>query len=151
MTDQTVMKQKDLGSLIVCTLFVVLGTTIIIDTNSYSDLDSKVFPRACAIVMIVFSIFAIIRDFFKQTASEGFGDGTWWRRIVLVVTMLIACLAMPYLTFLPAGGIAFVGGLIAAMHDQWSKRALILYWGSGLVITVAFFVIFKYALNVPLP
>jgi putative tricarboxylic transport membrane protein len=144
-------KQKDLGSLLASTFFVLLGVIIIYDTTSYSDFDSKVFPRACAVVLIVFSILAIARDFFKQTSSEGFGRGSWWRRILLVVTMLIACFVMPYVSFLPAGAIAFVGGLIAAMHDQWSKRTLALYWGSGLIIIIAFYVIFRHVLHVPLP
>ncbi len=143
--------KKDIGSLIVASFFIFVAVMTFYDTTQYSDLDSKVFPRACAIVLLIFSVLTIVWEFTKPSSSEGFGNGYWWRRIVLVVTMLIACVAMPYITFLPAGMIAFAGGLIAAMHDRWSRRTLLLYWGSGLVIIIAFYAIFHYVLHVPLP
>ena len=87
----------------------------------------------------------------KPTAEEGFGHGIWWRRILLVLTMLISCLAMPYLGFLGASAIAFVGGLISAMHDKWTTKKLLLYWGSGALIMIGFYVLFKLVLQVPLP
>jgi putative tricarboxylic transport membrane protein len=65
--------------------------------------------------------------------------------------MLLACLAMPHITFIPAGGIAFIGGLIASMHHRWTSHTLLLYWGSGAIIIVAFHSFFKYVLYVPLP
>ncbi len=143
--------QKDIGSLIVASFFIFVAVMTFYDTTQYSDLDSKVFPRACATVLLIFSVLTIVWEFMKPSRSEGFGNGYWWRRIVLVLAMLIACMAMPYITFLPAGMIAFAGGLVAAMHDRWSRRTLLLYWGSGLVIIIAFYAIFHYVLHVPLP
>ena len=56
---------------------------------------------------------------------------------MLIATMLLACVAMPIVGFLPAGVIAFAGGLIAAMHDCWSISNVLIYWSSCAVIMVA--------------
>lgn len=147
----SMVNKKNAGSLIVASIFMCVAVITLYDTTHYSDIDSKIFPRACAIVLLLFSILTMIWELIKPSNIDGFGAGHWWRRIVLVATMLIACIAMPHITFIPAGGIAFVGGLIAAMHNHWSQRTLLLYWGSGTVIIVAFYSIFKYVLYVPLP
>jgi hypothetical protein len=145
------VNQHNIGSLIIAIVFVFVAVLTLYDTTHYSDIDSKVFPRACAIVLLIFSVITVICELIKPSKVDGFGLGYWWRRVFLVTTMLMACLAMPYITFIPAGGIAFIGGLVAAMHDRWSARTLLLYWGSGAVIIVAFSSIFKYVLHVPLP
>jgi putative tricarboxylic transport membrane protein len=148
---KSLVTQENIGSLIIAAIFICIAIITLYDTTNYSDMDSKVFPRACAIVLLIFSIITVIWELIKPTEVDGFGSGSWWRRIVLIVTMLLACIVIPYVTFLPAGGIAFAGGLIAAMHNSWSMRTLLLYWGSGLLIIVAFYSIFKYVLYVPLP
>ncbi len=144
-------EQGSIGSFIVSALFIMVGIVTLYDTMSYSDLDSKVFPRAAAIVLILCSSISLIFGLLKPTAEEGFGQGSWWRRLLLVLTMLISCFAMPHLGFLGASAIAFIGGLIAAMHDQWTSKKLLLYWGSGALIMIAFYVLFKMVLQVPLP
>ena len=116
--------QGSIGSLIISAFFIMAGIVTLFDTMSYSDIDSKVFPRAAAIVLIICASASLIFGLIKPTAEEGFGHGSWWRRILLVITMLITCLAMPYLGFLAASAIAFAGGLIAAMHDQWTKKKI---------------------------
>ena len=147
-TDET---QGSIGSFIVSAFFIIVGIVTLYDTMTYSDIDSKVFPRASAIVLIICASASLIYGFIKPTAEEGFGHGSWWRRALLVFTMLISCLAMPYMGFLAASAIAFIGGLIAAMHDQWTKKKLFIYWGSGALIMIAFYVLFKIVLQVPLP
>jgi len=143
--------QGKLGSFIVSAFFIIAGIVTLYDTMSYSDLDSKVFPRAAAIVLILCASISLIFGFIKPTSEEGFGHGSWWRRMLLVATMLMSCIAMPYLGFLGASAIGFIGGLIAAMHDQWTSKRLFLYWGSGALIMIAFYVLFKIVLQVPLP
>ncbi|MEH6457804.1 MAG: tripartite tricarboxylate transporter TctB family protein [Cocleimonas sp.] len=150
-TNKAQDSQVSMGSFIVSAFFIIVGIVTLYDTMSYSDIDSKVFPRAAAIVLIICASASLIYGFIKPTAEEGFGRGSWWRRVLLVATMLISCFAMPYLGFLAASAIAFVGGLIAAMHDQWTKKKLLLYWGSGAFIMVGFYILFKVVLQVPLP
>ena len=143
--------QGYIGSLIVSALFIVAGLVTLYDTTSYSDVDSKVFPRAVAIILIICAAISLITTFLKSSSEEGFGQGIWWRRVLLIITMLLACFAMPYVGFLAAGAIAFCGGLIAAMHDNWSGRTMLLYGGIGVLIMVVFYTLFRYLLHVPLP
>lgn len=153
MNDSTTMQGRT-GSLAITVFFLVAGIVTLYDTTSYSDSDSQVFPQTVAIALILFTSILLVTQFLRPgsiASVEGFGQGVWWRRILLVATMILACLVMPYLGFLPAGAIAFAGGLIAAMHDRWSLKTVLLYWGSGAVIMVAFFTLFKFALKVPLP
>ena len=143
--------QGNIGSFIITALFIIAGIVTLYDSLSYTDIDSKVFPRAAAIVLIICATISLIIELLKPTESEGFGVGIWWRRVLLVVTMLLCCFAMPYIGFLLAGMIAFAGAMISAMHDQWTTKSLIVYWGSGLLIMVAFYSLFRFALQVPLP
>ena len=143
--------QGQIGSLLTSAFFVVAGVVTLYDTTGYTDRDSQVFPRTVAILLIITAGISFISRFLHPSDEGGFGTGIWWRRCLLIVTMLLACLVMPYVGFLPAGVIAFAGGLIAAMHDEWSKSTVLLYWGAGAVIMLAFFALFKFVLLVPLP
>ena len=151
MTELETTNKKDIGSFIVSAFFIIAGIVTLYDTMSYSDLDSKVFPRAAAIVLIICASFSLIYGLLKPSAEEGFGHGSWWRRILLVITMLLSCVAMPYLGFLGASAIGFIGGLIAAMHDKWTTKKILLYWGSGALVMIGFYALFKMVLQVPLP
>ncbi|MEP1425111.1 MAG: tripartite tricarboxylate transporter TctB family protein [Paracoccaceae bacterium] len=143
--------QGQIGSLLTSAFFVVAGVVTLYDTTGYTDRDSQVFPMTVAILLIITAGISFITRFLKPSDEGGFGTGIWWRRVLLIVTMLLACFAMPHVGFLPAGAIAFAGGLIAAMHDDWSKSTILLYWGAGAVIMLAFFALFKFVLLVPLP
>lgn len=143
--------QGHIGSLVVSALFVLVGLVTLYDTTNYTDRDSQVFPQTVAVILIITAAISFVTRFLKPTNDGGFGRGIWWRRIFLVVTMFLTCFAMPIVGFLPAGTIAFAGGLIAAMHERWSARTVLLYWGCGALIMGAFFSLFKFVLNVPLP
>ncbi|MEP2147824.1 MAG: tripartite tricarboxylate transporter TctB family protein [Paracoccaceae bacterium] len=143
--------QGHIGSLLVSGFFVLAGIVTLYDTIGYSDRDSQVFPQTVAVILIITASISFVVQFLKPSGEEGFGSGIWWRRCLLIVTMFLTCFAMPLVGFLPAGAIAFAGGLIAAMHDKWTASNLLLYWGSGAVIMVAFFSLFKFVLYVPLP
>lgn len=147
----TSKSQGHIGSLLVSALFVVAGVVTLYDTMGYSDRDSQVFPQTVAIILIITAAISFITQFLKPSDEGGFGSGIWWRRCLLIISMFLACFAMPVVGFLPAGAIAFAGGLIAAMHDRWTPSNLLLYWGSGAVIMIAFFSLFKFILHVPLP
>ena len=139
------------GTLLTACLFVAIGVITLYDTTTYSDLDSKVFPRAAAIVLILSSFIIIVTNVLRPMSETGFGQGAWWRRILLIVCLLLAGLVMPLTGFLPAASIAFIGGMVAAMHEQWTVRTIVQYTVSGLVIMVGFYALFHFALNVPLP
>lgn len=147
----TSKSQGHIGSLLTSALFVLIGFVTIYDAASYTDRDSQVFPQTVAIILIITATISFVTRFLQPTDDGGFGRGIWWRRVLLVITMLLTCFAMPYVGFLAAGTIAFAGGLIAAMHESWTAKTVLLYWGCGAVIMVAFFALFKFVLHVPLP
>ena len=140
------------GTALVSALFVVAGIVTLVDAAGYSDLDSKVFPRAAAILLIACATLSLAGALVgRRDPDEGFGDGSWWRRALLVGSMLASAALMPLVGFLPASALAFAGGLVAAMHERWSARVALLYAGSGAVVIGAFHALFRHALNVPLP
>jgi len=143
--------KRSIGSLIVAGFFVIAGAVTLYDTASYSDMDSKVFPRAAAVALIVCSILSLISGMLKPIPEPGFGRGSWWRRLLLVASMLLACFVMPSIGFLPAGILAFAGAMVASMHQQWSMMSAALFSASGLLIMIGFYSLFRYALHVPLP
>ena len=132
-------------------MFVVAGVIALYDTLDYTDRDSQVFPQTVAIILIVCASISFIMSFIKPSEAEGFGHGVWWRRVLLISTMVLTCVFMPIVGFLPASIVAFAGGLIAAMHDRWTFSKILVYWGSGGIIMVAFYTLFKFVLHVPLP
>ena len=151
MPDQQRHPDGHIGSLVISALFVIMGIIALYDTTGYSDRDSQVFPRTVAILMILTAGLSFVTRFLHPRESGGFGTGTWWRRVLLIVAMFAGCLAIPHIGFLASGVIAFAGGLIAAMHDRWTPMIAVLYAGSGMAVMIAFFALFRYVLHVPLP
>ena len=58
--NQEEASQGSVGSFIVSALFIIAGIVTLYDTMSYSDIDSKVFPRAAAIVLILCASISLI-------------------------------------------------------------------------------------------
>ena len=143
--------RKDVGTLIIASLFIGLGLITLYDVTTYSDSDSVVFPSFVAYALIFCSVLVIIYSWLKPNPHNGFGSGAWWRRFLLVASMLAACLAMPLTGFLPATAIAFAGGLIAARHEGWDGRSAVIFALSGVFIMAGFYSLFRFALGVPLP
>jgi len=143
--------KKDVGTLIVASLFIGLGLITLYDVTTYSDSDSVVFPSFVAYALIFCSVLVILYSWLRPNPHNGFGSGDWWRRLLLVATMLGACLVMPLAGFLPATAIAFVGGLIAARHEGWDRKSGFVFALSGVFIMAGFYSLFRFALGVPLP
>ncbi|MEM8652411.1 MAG: tripartite tricarboxylate transporter TctB family protein [Pseudomonadota bacterium] len=140
-----------MGSLLISVFFVFAGIITLWDTQSYSDADSQVFPQAVAIALILCASLTLIVTFINGDEDEGFGQGIWWRRLLLVAALLSACFLMPIIGFLPAAIVSFTGGLFAAMHDRWSLKKALIYGVSGLTVMSAFYSLFRFVLLVPLP
>ena len=152
MTPPSAMKSGgQIGSLLASLFFICAGLITLYDTTSYTDRDSQVFPQTVAIILVVTATVSFIARFLKPSDEGGFGTGIWWRRVLLIMAMFLMCFLIPKIGFLPAGAVAFSGGLIAAMHECWRAKTLILYPVSGAVVITASYVLFKFVLYVPLP
>ena len=139
------------GSIVVATILILIGVITLYDSASYTDIDSKVFPQTSALALMLFSALAIGKQIIQPTMVSGIEVGVWWRRLLLVSSMLLACALMPYTGLLIACIVTFVLGLIASMHDQWTQKKAMVYFLSGLSIIVCFYTLFKFVLHVPLP
>lgn len=143
--------QGQLGSLLVSSLLILVGVLTLWDSGSYTDRDSQVFPQTVAIILIVTASISLVMRLLKPSTEGGFGDGIWWRRVTLILTMFLTCFLMTKIGFVLAATFAFAGGLISAMHDRWTLTKIILYASSGMLIMLAFYALFKFVLYVPLP
>ncbi|MEM5473825.1 tripartite tricarboxylate transporter TctB family protein [Hoeflea sp. AS60] len=137
--------------MIVASLFIGIGLITLYDVTTYSDSDSVVFPTFVAYALIFCSVLVIIASWLRPSQDNGFGSGDWWRRLLLVATMLACGFLMPVSGFLPATAIAFAGGLIAARHEGWDARSAVVFAASGVFIMAGFYSLFRFALGVPLP
>lgn len=142
-----------LMSLLISAFFVLAGFVTLYDSLSYTDRDSQVFPQTVAVIMILAASVACLQWFSRSIVhhEEGFGEGVWWRRLLIIASMLFACYLISITGFLWASLVAFAGGMVAAMHNRWSLPTLGLYGGSGVLTIGVFYALFKFALHVPLP
>ena len=140
------------SDVVMAALFIAIAAITLWDTTSYTDADSYVFPRTVAAALIAFSLVLILQWLLgRQSPSEPQAAGSTPRRITLVVAMLAATLAMPWIGFLVSGVLAFAAILLIAMYDPWTRFRTIIYPIAGLTIVVGFYLLFKEVLQVPLP
>ena len=155
MTTKSVARRRDISSPIMAAIFIAIGVIVIWDTTTYTDADSYVFPRTIAIVMIGLAVLLTIQWFlgWKPSADDPGAsvDKSIPRRVLLVVAMIGAALAMPYLGFLIAGLIAFAAIMLIAMYDPWTPYRLAVYPVAGAIIVIGFYMLFSHVLQVPLP
>ncbi len=148
-------KTRDISTPFLAAIFIAIGAIVIWDTTSYSDADSFVFPRTVAITMIALSVLLVVQWLIGWAPGDDVTvdemKKSIWRRVVLVAAMLGAGLAMPYLGFPLAGGLAFAAILLAAMYDPWTPYRLAVYPVAGAVIVFGFYMLFSRVLQVPLP
>ncbi len=148
-------KTRDISTPFLAAVFVVIGAIVIWDTTTYTDADSYVFPRTVAIAMIALSVLLVLQWLIGWTPGDDVTADEMkksvWRRVLLVVAMLGAGLAMPFIGFPLAGAIAFAAILLAAMYDPWTPYRLAVYPVAGAVIVFGFYMLFSRVLQVPLP
>lgn len=145
--------RHDIASIGMAVLFIVVGLFVLYDTTTYQDLDSSVFPRTVALLMIVFSVVLIVWNLLKPQvaeAAEGEGGSTV-RRVVLVLVMIAASAAMPYIGLLLSALISFGVLMAVAMFEPWTRTRLIVYPLSAVVLVVGFHWLFGDLFQVPLP
>ena len=144
-------KERSISTPIMALIFIGVAAVVLWDTTSYTDADSFVFPRAIALVMACLAVLSIIRWFVVPSAEEVSFGGSNLRRLGLVLVMLGATIAMPWIGFLLSGLIAFGVILALAMYDPWTPMRLVVYPLAGAGIVLGFYFLFSNVLQVPLP
>ena len=144
---------RDTGGIVMAAVFVGLGLLVLYDAGTYQDLDSAVFPRTVALLMIALSVALVARILLRLPAAGAteVPRGLLARRFGLVAVMVLTSAAMPYIGMLSASLIAFAALMAIAMFEPWTRTRLIVYPLSAVVIVVGFHVLFGEILLVPLP
>jgi hypothetical protein len=141
-----------MSTIVLGVLFILLGAVVLHDTTTYVDADSFVFPRTIAITLIVLSLALVILKAIRPgVAAEAPVPGSTPRRIGLVLAMLAAGAAMPYVGFLVSGLAAFGAIMALAMYDRWTRRRAVVFGLAGVGIVAGFDGLFAGVLRVPLP
>ncbi len=144
---------KDVGGGVVAVVLVLVGALVYHDTLSYADGDSSVFPRTVSIVLMVISALVALVSFLggRRNDGESVPGGSWPRRLLLPLVMLGPVLLMKAIGFLPAMLVMFAALLLVANYDDWTPRRAVIYLASGAGVVGAFYLVFRYWLQVPLP
>lgn len=143
---------RDIGGIAMAAVFVALGVLVLVDAGTYKDVDSAVFPRTVALLMIALSVALAARNLLgPPAAGEQAPPGSLARRFGLVAVMVLTSAAMPYVGMLLASFVAFAAIMVIAMYEPWTRARLIVYPLSAAVIVVGFHVVFGELLLVPLP
>lgn len=142
----------DVRGTIGAVIFTIVGLFVLWDSGHISDWSGSVFPRTVAVLMILLSILLIGRNLLGYASGEEKPlPGSVPRRVGLVAIMLLAALLMPYLGFLITGVAAYVGIMVVAMYERWTKSRLMLYPVVGVITVFAFHYLFDTVFLVPLP
>lgn len=143
---------KDLPGTILAVVFIVIGCLGWWDTFDMGDADSYVFPRAVIVTMILCCLLLIGRNVLWGGGKHHKPlDGSTWRRIGLVLTMLATALAMPMFGFVLVGMVLFGVLMVIAMFEPWTRKLMITYPLIGIAIVISFYGLFAILLNVTLP
>ncbi len=152
MSPPSTAPNKDLPGTVLAVVFIGIGLLAWWDTFEMGDSDSYVFPRAVIVTMIVCCVLLIGRNVVWGGGKHHRPlEGSTWRRMGLVITMLGAALAMPVFGFLPVGMVLFTVLIVLAMFDPWTRKSRISYPLIGVAIVVTFYLLFAVLLNVALP
>lgn len=143
---------RDLRGTVGALIFIVLGGVCWWDISDMPSPQAAVFPRTVIGLMVLFSALLILRNLLGYAAPEPIGSpGSVVRRVLLIVAMIAATLAMPYLGFPIAALAAYLAIMAIAMYEHWTLMRLWLYPASGVIVVLGFYFIFKYLFQVPLP
>lgn len=132
-------------------LFIILSVVFIWKAQDMSPLGG-VFPTTIAVVTFVSALLRIAFLWLRGVHSNPERDkGSVSRRVLLVVTMTVWALMMPWAGFVLTGLASFVSLMLIAQHDYWDTRRMLTYLVAGAVLVGLFYGLFALLLNVPLP
>jgi hypothetical protein len=132
--------------------FIVIGAICWWDIAGTASPQAVIFPHVIIGLMVAFSALLIVRNLLGYAAAEARPPaGSTPRRLGLLVAMIFATLAMPYIGFVIAGLISYLAIMAVAMYERWSRARRLLYPLSGVVVVFGFYFIFQNVFQVPLP
>ena len=131
-------------------IMVLVGAAAIWAARDYSDLGA-VFPRTVGALLVALGIVYIVLVVLGRTRCGAPADGSFARRALVAVVMLAWGFTLGPLGFLPSCAAAMAALLLIAHHGTWTLRLALLYGLSTAAVLGLLYVLFKIALQVPLP
>lgn len=142
--------RADLPGAIGSGIMVLIGAVAIWAARDYSDLGA-VFPRTVGALLIALGCVYIVLVVLGRTQAAAALEGSTTRRTLVAIVMLAWGFALGPLGFLPSGVAAMAALLLIAHHDRWTLRTALVYGLSCAAVLGLLYVLFKHALQVPLP
>ena len=142
--------QRDTPGAIGSALMIAVGAAALVASRDYSMLGA-VFPRTIGGLMVAMGVLYLVLYAMGRTRRGAPAAGSNLRRAGVAAVMLGWAFALVPLGFLASSAIAFVLLLMLANHDRWTPRTVLLYGGAGALLLGGLYLLFKQALQVPLP
>lgn len=141
---------RDLPGIIGSALFILVGIAALYYSRDFTKLGA-VFPRTMGSAMIVFAIAYIALALLRPAPPAAVEQGSWTRRILLVVAMLAWALLLNEIGFLTSSVLCFAVILLIANYDRWTLRMALTYLVVGAIVLGGVYSVFRFGLQVPLP
>jgi hypothetical protein len=152
MSENTNQDRRDLRGTLGAALFIIVGLVVLWESGDIGSWGGAVFPQTLAILLIGLCILLIVRNLLGRASSEPLPPrGSAVRRTGLVLSMLVAALAMPYTGFIIAGVLSYVAIMLFAMYERWTLARKLVYPLVGVLTVFAFHFLFDTVFLVPLP
>lgn len=142
--------RRDIPGAIGSALMVLIGAGAIWAARDYSDLGA-VFPRSVGALLVALGSVYIVLVAMGRSRRVAGAQGSAVRRALVAIVMLAWGFLLGPLGFLPAGIAAMASLLLIAHHDRWSLRTALGYGCATAAVLGLLYVLFKHALQVPLP
>jgi hypothetical protein len=139
---------KDVISAVV---LVIISGVVLWETSGLNEM-SAVFPRTIGYILLVLSLFYLVKSIAKPTYEKVF-EGTDKRKVlVMSLGVLIYAVLIWIIGFLIAS-LCYLFSIIWYLQGakEEPKRRIFRAGIASLSVSVGFYFIFKFLLNVPLP
>jgi hypothetical protein len=139
---------KDVISAVV---LVIISGVVLWETSGLNEM-SAVFPRTIGYILLVLSLFYLVKSIAKPTYEKVF-EGTDKRKVlVMSIGVLIYAVLIWIIGFLVAS-LCYLFSIIWYLQgkQEGPKKRIFRAGIASLSVSVGFYFIFKFLLNVPLP
>jgi hypothetical protein len=141
----------DIGTMVLCVLFVALGIWMIAGSFGMSPLGA-VFPRVIAGIMIASALAILaLRALGRTGPPPAVETGSTPRRLLLALALVAWAVLMPRLGFFTTSILGFLAVLAIAEYDRWTAKRTAAYVAAALALVGGFYLLFVEVLLVPVP
>ncbi len=141
-------KINSFAAIIVC----AIGVWIISSVHKFSEL-GKIFPVIVGAGFVFCSLALFFsRFFFEDEASKILNQGILWRKVILMICILIWAFSLPIFGYLPTSIPAFfIIAMIVPRSSNLNLKLFLIILFSAVTVPLIIFAFLTLLLSVPLP